>query len=342
MQNISLSKKNSKKNALISPLILEEIKNDIIFVLKEESLAIANVANNFPQEAVNLTEKILCCNGRVVFSGMGKSGLIGRKIVATFASLGIPSTFIHPADALHGDLGMLQSSDLFIALSKSGSGVELEQVLQVLSSQGNDTALICCSSGSLSNHSGLVVQLPFAREACEMNLAPTSSSTIMLAFGDALAVATSKIKGFTKNDFAKFHPGGSLGKNLLLKVKSLMHPDSNLPFIAKDAPFQNFILTITKKKLGVGIVVDDHKNLLGIITDGDLRRACELGNLVFEKKAFEIMTPFPKTISPDELAYDALIKMENINITSLVVVENQKKVIGLIHIHDLLKAGIKK
>jgi len=174
-----------------------------------------------------------------------------------------------------------------------------------------------------------------------MNLAPTNSSTLMLAFGDALAITISKIQGFTKNDFAKFHPAGALGKNLLLKVKSLMHANQSLPFINKDESFQNLLLTITRKKLGVGIVVDDNKKLLGIITDGDLRRACELGNLVFEKKAYEIMTPFPKTISQEMLAYEALLKMEKLNITSLLITENDF-VVGLIHIHDLLKAGITK
>ncbi len=317
-----------------------EIKESLISVLKQEASSILDVANNFPDQGTTLVEEILQCHGHIVFSGMGKSGLIARKIVATFSSMGIPSIFLHPAEALHGDLGIIKPQDLFIAISKSGSGEELQQIQPFLSSRGNKTVLICCKDGTLKNFD-LVVTLPFKKEACELNLAPTSSSTLMLAFGDALSIVASKKRGFTKNDFAKFHPSGMLGKNLLLKVESLMHKDDALPLLSKDASFQNTLITITQKKLGVAIVINDDKKILGIVTDGDLRRACNMGAAVFEKKACDIMTFKPKTITPDFLAYDALVKMEDSKITSLIVLENEK-IAGLIHIHDLLNAGIRR
>jgi len=317
-----------------------EIKESLISVLRQEASSILDVANNFPDQGATLVESILQCQGHIVFSGMGKSGLIARKVVATFSSMGIPSLFLHPAEALHGDLGTIKPPDLFIAISKSSSGEELQQIKSFLSSQGNKTVLICCKKGTLKNFD-LVVTLPFKKEACELNLAPTSSSTLMLAFGDALSIVTSKKRGFTKNDFAKFHPSGMLGKNLLLKVKSLMHTDEALPLLSKSASFKDTLITITQKKLGAAIVINDNKKLLGIVTDGDLRRACNMGASVFEKKASDIMTLNPKTISPDFLAYNTLVKMEDSKITSLIVLEN-KKIVGLIHIHDLLNAGIRR
>lgn len=317
-----------------------EIKEGLISVLKQEASSLLDVANNFPDQGTTLVESILQCQGHIVFSGMGKSGLIARKIVATFSSMGLPSLFLHPAEALHGDLGTIKSQDLFIAISKSGSGDELQQIQLFLSSQRNKTVLICCKEGTLKNFD-LVVTLPFKKEACELNLAPTSSSTLMLAFGDALSIVASKKRGFTKNDFAKFHPSGMLGKNLLLKVKSLMHTDDVLPLLSKNASFKDTLITITQKKLGVAVVINNDKKLLGIVTDGDLRRACNAGASVFEKKASDIMTFNPKTISPDFLAYNALVKMEDSKITSLIILENEK-IVGLIHIHDLLNAGVRR
>ncbi len=336
------SSRSTIKNKNLSDTRSEiNIQENLISVLRKEANAILDAASSLPKEAELLVEKILNCSGRVVLSGMGKSGFIGRKIAATFSSVGIPSFFLHPVEALHGDLGMVQPSDLFIALSKSGTGSEFAQLLPILFSQGNFTSLICCDAGHLVDCVDLAVRLPFTKEACLLNLAPTSSSTLMLAFGDALAVSVSNIRGFTKNDFAKFHPAGSLGKNLLLKVSSLMHLKEDLPFLLYDASFQEVLVAITAKKLGVGVVVDRSENMLGIITDGDLRRACEKGASVFEKTAAEIMKFNPKTIFQDMLAYDALVKMEDSSITSLLV-EQDEKVVGLVHIHDLIKAGIRR
>lgn len=320
-------------------VIYGTIKLDILNVLQREAEAIRHVADNLPQESETLVESILAASGRIVFSGMGKSGHIARKLVATFSSMGIPALFLHPSEALHGDLGMVHKGDFFIALSKSGTGRELEQVIGVLRMQGNKTALICCRKGALATVVDLVVHLPFKREACELNLAPTSSSTLMIAFGDAVAVAVSKAQGFKENDFARTHPAGALGKRLLCKVKSFMYEKDELPFVLPNTSFQDVIIEATSKKLGVAIVADADKKLKGIITDGDLRRACELGPALFEKNAQDIMSKNPKVIGADENAYHALEVMETLNITSLIVVKDSI-VVGLIHIHDLVKAGL--
>jgi arabinose-5-phosphate isomerase len=328
-----LEKHQNKKDST------SNIQNDLIQVLVKEAESINYLIQNFPIQATQLVEHILNTKGRVVFCGMGKSGLVGKKLVATFSSIGTSSLFLHPAEALHGDLGMVMPQDFFVAISKSGSGKELEQIIPLLKSRGNVTSLISCANGSLCNLVDLSVVLPFTQEACEMNLAPTSSSTLTMAFGDALAVVVSKLKGFGKNDFAKFHPAGALGKRLLLSVRAIMYAQASLPLINADTNFNDLLFTITSKKLGVAIVVDGNKKLLGIVTDGDLRRACEKGPEIFEYVAADIMTKNPKTIDVNLLAYDALQIMENFNITSLVVTDNEA-VVGLVHIHDLVKAGI--
>jgi len=316
------------------------IKDSLVSVLQREADAILNLVSNFPDESVEFVQNTLETKGRIVFSGMGKSGHVGRKLVATFSSMGKPSIFLHPSEALHGDLGMVNKNDFFVALSKSGTGKELEQVINVLQMQGNKTSLICCRKGVLSKLVDLVVCLPFDREACEMNLAPTSSSTLMIAFGDAVAVSVSRVIGFEQKDFARTHPAGALGKRLLCKIKSFMYQGEELPFVKKDAPFKDLILTVTNKKLGIAIVVDEKNSLEGIVTDGDLRRACDFGPDLFNKKAEDIMTKDPKVISVDAKAYCALETMEKFNITTLVVTEGIK-VVGVVHIHDLVKAGIK-
>jgi len=316
------------------------IHQDIVDVLTKEAYAISLAAQQLPETAIQLVLKILNTLGRVVFSGTGKSGLVARKLAATYSSVGIPSFFLHPGDALHGDLGMVRPEDLFIALSKSATGSELEQIFTVLNSQGNQTGLICCSDGNLKQFASLVVKLPFQGEACFMNLAPTSSSTLMIAFGDAIALAVSKKKGFGQSDFARSHPSGALGKRLTLTVRALMHSAQTIPLLPAHMPFKEILSEISLHKLGVGLVLDDVGHLGGIITDGDLRRACEQGPSVFDRCAHEIMSKMPKTIDVALLAYDALLMMEKFNITSLVVVDNQKPV-GVVHIHELVKAGLR-
>lgn len=314
---------------------LYEIKK----ILEQEAAAISLLANNVPQELDLILSKITQSSNHIFLSGIGKSGIICKKLAATFSSLGIPAMFIHPIEALHGDLGMIKPKSIIIILSKSGSGSEIAAFMQALKSNDVFVALICCNSGNLASAADLTVKIPFTSEAGELGLAPTNSSSVMLALGDALALVASRERGFSKSDFAKFHPYGALGKNLLLKVSSIMYKYDSLPIINLEATFQEIILTITAKKLGVGIVVDESENMLGIITDGDLRRACKDGSAVFDKQAADIMTKNPKVISSDLGAQKALEIMESFNITSLVVVDNDK-VVGLVHIHDLIKNGI--
>jgi len=271
---------------------------------------------------------------------MGKSGHVGRKLVATFSSIGTSAFFLHPSEALHGDLGMVQENDYFIALSKSATNKELEQVIAILRQQGNKTALICCQKGVLTTKVDLTVLLPFEREACGLNLAPTTSSTMMIAFGDAIAISVSKAKGFATIDFARTHPAGALGKKLIWQVKSFMYEHHELPLVKPESSFSEVLIQISSKKLGTAIVVDDNDQLLGIITDGDLRRACQAGPVLFDKKAADIMSATPKRITEDEKAFKALQTMEQFTITSLVVTRGQS-VVGLVHLHDLIKAGIK-
>lgn len=337
MQKVNSSQKTNLPTIIVVPI---NIKQELISVLFQEAEAINFSAKSLPQESAILVQKILQITGRVVFSGMGKSGHVGKKLVATFVSLGIPSIFLHPAEALHGDIGLVQKGDFLIALSKSGTGSELETIISVLHSQNIQSSLICCNKGKLANLVDIVVALPFKKEACVLNLAPTSSSTLMMAFGDAVAIVVSKINGFTKHDFARFHPAGALGKRLLLTVNAFMHTKS-LPFVNQNDSFIDLVLKITSKKLGVGIVVDDEQHLLGIITDGDLRRACMSGKKVFDVLAKDIMHENPKTIQSGVLALEALKVMEDFNITTLLVQDN-KKIVGLVHIHDLVKAGIKE
>ncbi len=315
------------------------IDRSLIDALQCEADLLQTLINNLPANAALLVTELLSLNGKVIFSGLGKSGSVSRKLAATFSSTGTPALFMHPSDALHGDLGVIQKNDIFIALSKSGSGEEFEHIFSFLHTQNTKSVLICCSPGTLEKKADLVIQLPVGPEACHLNLAPTSSSTLMMAFGDAIAVTTGKLRGFKKNDFARLHPAGIIGRKLLLTIADIMHSGDKLPLINPETSFKDIIITITQKKLGVGIITDNQQSLLGIITDGDLRRACNHGITVFEKKADEIMTHQPKSIFSTMLAHDALNYMEQANITTLVVVDNQK-VVGLVHIHDLIKIGL--
>ncbi|KKQ33491.1 MAG: KpsF/GutQ family protein [candidate division TM6 bacterium GW2011_GWF2_37_49] len=319
-----------------------KIKDIISKIVADEANALLNLELNMPDEAVLFVEKIINTRGKVIFSGIGKSGLVAQKIAATFSSLGIPSIFVHACDALHGDLGMMQQQDLFVGISKSASGEELECVYSVLNNRASDSVLICCSSGQLCSLARLVIRLPLQKEACLLNLAPTSSSTLMQVFGDALAVAVSSIKNFNKADFAKNHPAGALGRRLTLTVQHFMHGGLLSPTISLETKFSEILYTISSKKLGVAVVVDGSNKLLGLITDGDLRRACDkFGPSVFDKKAADVMTLNPKTIDFAKLAFNALEMMDKFNITSLIVTEHDNIVVGVIHVHDLIKAGIK-
>jgi arabinose-5-phosphate isomerase len=335
-----LQQQGSNTNIIMLDYHWTTVKQDLAYVLEQEAASLHVLSKQIPEQVEILIHKIVHTKGKIVFSGCGKSGIVAHKLAATFSSLGIPAIFLHPTDALHGDLGSVQADDFFIVLSKSGTIPELDPVFSFLRNQQIESTLICCSQGISSNKVDLVIKLPFEQEACTLNLAPTSSSTLMMAFGDALAVVVSNIKGFNKNDYARLHPSGTLGKKLLFTVKDLMYSVSMLPFVAPHTPFKDLLFIISSKKLGVGIVVTNDHHLLGMVTDGDLRRACNNGPEVFNKTASEIMSSKPRVITQHILAIDALSYMEEHHITSLIVTEAER-VIGLLHIHDIIKIGLR-
>jgi arabinose-5-phosphate isomerase len=289
-------------------------------------------------EAVDLLYR---CKGKVVVSGMGKSGLIGQKIAATMASTGTPSFFLHPAEGLHGDLGMLARRDVLIAISNSGETQEILQLLPFMERMGIPVVAIVGRKGStLAKNSAVALDVSVAEEACPMGLAPTASTTVSLAMGDALAVALLEKRGFKEQDFAQFHPGGTLGRRLLVKVRDLMHKGQEVPQGGVAVVASVAILEMSAKKLGMTTVVDRAGALLGVITDGDLRRFVQQGGDFSKIAAGALASRRPKLIGPDELAAKAVEMMERYSITTLVVVDNTKRIVGVVHLHDLLKHGI--
>jgi arabinose-5-phosphate isomerase len=281
------------------------------------------------------------CKGKVVVSGMGKSGLIGQKIAATMASTGTPSFFLHPAEGLHGDLGMLARRDVLIAISNSGETQEILQLLPFMERMGIAVVAIVGRMGStLAKNSAVALDVSVAEEACPMGLAPTASTTATLAMGDALAVALLEKRGFKEQDFAQFHPGGTLGRRLLVKVRDLMHRGQEVPQVMETVLASVAILEMSAKKLGMTTVVDRAGALLGVITDGDLRRFLQQGGDFSKITAGSLASRRPKLIGPDELAARAVEMMERYSITTLVVADNAKRIVGVVHLHDLLKHGI--
>lgn len=317
--------------------ILENGINTII--LEKEGLEL--IASRLDGEFVKAVHLIIACKGRIVITGMGKSGLIGQKIAATLSSTGTPSFFMHPAEGVHGDLGMLVRGDLVIAISNSGETEEIKMILPVI--KRLNIALISITGTPLSTlakagDASLNAAVP--KEACPMNLAPTTSTTAALALGDALAVALVEERGFKAEDFALVHPSGTLGKRLLLKVENVWHSGSEMPVVTTDSPMKDVLYEISSKGFGCTSVVDADGRLIGIITDGDLRRAMEK-NINFSDMTVEsLMSRNPKTISPEVLAAQALAMMEQYSITSLIAVDASMRPTGIVHLHDLLKAGI--
>lgn len=319
------------------------IQNEAKRVILTEASALTAMAeriNGSFEEAVKL---ILSSKGRVVVSGMGKSGLVGQKIASTMASTGTPAFFLHPAEGIHGDLGMIMKGDVVIAISNSGETEELLRILPVIKRLG---ARLIGMSGkldsTLARSSDVFLDVSVKEEACPLGLAPTSSTTATLAMGDALAVALLVQRGFKAEDFAIFHPGGSLGKKLFLRVEDLMHSGDDMPLVAEQTLMKDVLFVISAKRLGVTGVVDDDGLLKGVVTDGDLRRALEKGLDILEKQAVEIMKLNPLRIRRNELAAAALQIMEHRSITSLFVFDDEQNRVpcGIIHIHDILRAGI--
>ena len=277
--------------------------------------------------------------GRVVVSGIGKSAIVAQKIVGTFNSTGTPSVFMHAADAIHGDLGMIQKGDVIILISKSGESPEIKILVPLIKNFGNTIiGMVGNTESYLSKNSHIILNTTVEKEACPNNLAPTSSTTAQMVMGDALAIALMELNGFDGKEFAKYHPGGNLGKRLYLRVADL-YINNQQPKVLAEAKLKEVIVEITEKRLGVAAVVDEKNNVIGIITDGDLRRMLEKSSNIENIKAKDIFSVHPKTIQPEVLAVEALQKMRTNNISQLIV-EEHNQYLGILHLHDLVKEGI--
>jgi arabinose-5-phosphate isomerase len=308
-------------------------------VLLNEAEAIKKLVNYLDGDFEACVKAILKTKGRVIVTGIGKSAIIANKIVATLNSTGTPAIFMHAADAIHGDLGMIQKKDIVICISKSGNTPEIKVLLPLLKRTGVQlVALVSSKDSYLAQHCDFVLNASIEKEACPHDLAPTTSTTVAMALGDALAVCLLEARNFTSKDFAKYHPGGSLGKKLYLKVSDI-YPQNLLPIVKENSSIKDIIIEISAKRLGATAVLDKNNKLTGVITDGDLRRMLNKHKDVSEIKAKDIMSKNPKTIQHDEYAVNALNVLQEKNITQIVVVKN-KKVVGFVHIHDLLKEGL--
>ena len=309
-------------------------------VLELEAKAVADQISCLGKDFEQAIEILKNTQGRVIVTGMGKSGLICRKIAATMASTGTPSFFVHPAEAIHGDLGMIVEGDSVIAVSNSGETDEIVRLLEFIHRIGVPIVAITANRhSSLGTHSDVTLELKIEKEACPLGLAPTSSTTATLAMGDAIAMVLLELKEFTPEDFAARHPGGKLGRKLLL-VEALMHKGDELPVVLPDDPMRDVIYVMSSKRLGIALVVGEGK-LLGVISDGDLRRLLEKGGpALLEQSASDCMVRNPKCIAPGKLGVEALHAMETNRITSLAVVNGEDELLGLIHLHDLWKTEL--
>jgi arabinose-5-phosphate isomerase len=312
-----------------------------IEVIRKEAKAIASLEGKLTKEFSRAVDLILNCRGRVIVTGMGKSGIICKKIAATLTSTGISAIFLHPAEGIHGDLGLVQKSDVVIAITKSGETDELYQLIPLFKRLGVPIITLTGNTESpVAEKSDVVIDVSVEEEACPNNLIPTSSTTAALVMGDALAMALLEKRGFSSHDFALLHPGGNLGKRLLLKVSDIMHTGNEVPIVNQGANMKEVILEMTSKRFGATTVVDSKKKLVGIFTDGDLRRLIERSENIFKFKAKEVMNKNPKTIHAEELAAKALNQMEHYKITCLIIIDKKREPIGIVHMHDLLEAGV--
>jgi len=310
-------------------------------VLDIEVEALRAVSSRLDLQFADAVHLILACTGRVVVSGMGKSGHIGCKIAATLASTGTPSFFMHPGEASHGDLGMIAHDDVVLALSNSGESNEIVSIIPLLKRRGAKLiAMTGNPNSTMARVADVHLNAAVDKEACPLNLAPTASTTAALALGDALAVALLDARGFSADDFARTHPGGSLGRRLLIHVRDVMHTGNALPQIGHDASLKTALLEMTEKGLGMTAVVDAAGKVAGVFTDGDLRRALEHALDLQQARVIDLMTHNPKTIRADELAVAAVEKMDTLKINGLLVVDPDNTLVGALNMHDLLKAGV--
>ncbi|MBQ9488099.1 MAG: KpsF/GutQ family sugar-phosphate isomerase [Selenomonadaceae bacterium] len=320
------------------------IKDRAIETLKIEAAAVENLISRVDEEFVRAIEAILKCRGRIVVTGMGKSGHVGRKIAATFASTGTPAFFLHPAEAYHGDLGMVTENDIVIAISNSGESSEIVNILPIIRRIGAQIIAMCGRrTSSLGKNADFFINIGVEREACTLGLAPTASTTATLAMGDAMAMALMDEKKFTSQDYALFHPGGALGRKLLLTVGDVMHSGDDNPIVKIGATVKDALFEMTEKGLGAVSVVDENKKFVGLVTDGIIRRALEKDKNFIDEPVEHIMKEEPLIISADKLAAAALSVMEKHQprpVTVLPVVDADNNPLGIVHITDLLRQGI--
>jgi arabinose-5-phosphate isomerase len=310
-------------------------------VIRKEAEAVAGLEKKIDENFVKAVELILNSKGRVIVTGIGKSGIIGKKIAATLTSTGTAAFFLHPTEGIHGDLGMVKKNDVVIAITKSGGTDELYQLIPLFKRLGVPIITLTGNpSSSVAEKSDVVIDVSVSHEACGNDLIPTSSTTAALVMGDALAIALLDERHFSSEDFALLHPGGHLGRKLLLKVSDIMHTGDEIPKVSEDTDMKQVILEMTSKRMGTTSVVNSKGELLGIFTDGDLRRLVEREDEIFSLKANQVMTKNPKTIDGEELAAKALNLMEFFSITSLIIVNDKKQPVGIVHLHDILKAGV--
>ena len=321
-----------------SKLMIEKAKE----VIRVEADAVASLGERIDEKFAQAVEMVYHCKGRVIVSGVGKSGLVARKIAATLASTGTSAFFIHAAEGLHGDLGVVREEDVILIVTKSGNTEELNALVPPLKNIGVKIITITGKLDSpLARISDVVLDASVKEEACPHDLAPTASSTAAMVLGDALAVALLERRGFTMEDFASIHPGGNLGKKLLTTVSDLMYSGDQLPLLKEDSLFSDVILEMNHKRFGAVCIVDSDGVLKGLVTEGDLRRELEKGEGILKTKASDAMSVSPKVAAPESLALEALAILEQHNILQIIVVDDDNKPIGMLHLHDLLEAGIK-
>jgi arabinose-5-phosphate isomerase len=323
------------------------MKNDTDFcqfglaVIETEARAIADLVPRVNQHFAQACRHLIACEGRIIVIGMGKSGHIGHKIAATLASTGSPAFFVHPAEASHGDMGMITTKDVVIAISNSGNTPEINVILPLIKRLAIPLISLTGNPDSaLATHATVNIDVSVAQEACPLGLAPTASTTAALVMGDALAIAILEARGFTKEDFALAHPGGSLGRRLLLLIDDLMHTGDSIPKVSMGTPLSQALIEMTQKKMGMTCIVNEQNQLQGIFTDGDLRRSLDSSIDIHTTPIGELMTTDCKTIPPGLLAAEALTALEKYGITALAITDNDNRVLGIVHMHDFLHAGV--
>ncbi len=318
--------------------MIRDIAKEVII---KEAEAVEGLLEKLDENFDKAVEAILKTNGRVIVTGMGKSGIVGKKIAATFASTGTPAMFLHPAEAIHGDLGIVTSGDIVLAISKSGDTSELHQIIPAFKRLGIPMILLTAEVDSpMAQRSEIVIDCGVPSEASPDNLVPTASSTAAVVMGDALAVACFRERGFSAEDFAKLHPGGSLGRRLLVRVSDLMHTGDKIPTVPESKTVMETLIVMSGGRLGIAVVVDANGKLAGVFSDGDLRRLSERGEHFFDLPIAEVMAKNPRTISPDAILDEVLQRCEQFKITVLVAVDDDKRPVGIIHLHDILTSKL--